>query len=131
MNTLGIKAKIMPRIRLPKPTIGNFGVVPIICLPLASESICPCIFSAVRLALKYVIREMTPDRKNNTPIAMVIHVTVCSRYWMSKTPMMMAQTARNKELCTTFIIIFFKMILQCNINLYAKIRKKIEKACFL
>lgn len=62
---------------------------------------------------------------------MVIHVTVYSRYWMSKTPMMMAQTARNKVLCTTFIIIFFKMILQCNINLYAKIRKKIEKASFL
>lgn len=29
------------------------------------------------------------------------------------------------------LLIFFKMILQCNINLYAKIRKKIEKACFL
>ena len=35
---------------------------------------------------------------------MVIQVTVCSRYWMSRTPTMMAHTARNIELCITFIL---------------------------
>ena len=47
---------------------------------------------------------MTPERKNKTPMAMVIQVTVCSRYWMSRTPTMMAHTARNIELCITFIL---------------------------
>ena len=49
---------------------------------------------------------MTPERKNKTPMAMVIQVTVCSRYWMSRTPTMMAHTARNIQLCskTDFVI---------------------------
>ena len=60
--------------------------------------------SSLRLrAMRYEAHEKTPDMKNNTPMDIVIHVTVCSRYLTSSAPTTMAQTARRSELCNTFI----------------------------
>jgi hypothetical protein len=47
---------------------------------------------------------MMPERKNSTPMATVIHVTVLSGYLMSSIPTAMAQMARKNELCNIFIM---------------------------
>ena len=61
----------------------------------------------------YTVQEMTPERKNKTPMRMVSQVAVSSRYLMSSVPTMMAMMARKKELCNTFI----SMMIFCKSNL--------------
>ena len=99
-NVPGIMARIRPRIRLPRPTMGNAGRMPRSWRPCASNT---CTSSLRLRAMRYEAHEKTPDMKNNTPMAIVIHVTVCSRYLTSSAPTTMAQIARRSELCNTFI----------------------------
>ena len=50
--------------------------------------------------------DVSPERKNSTPMAMVSHVTVSSRYFTKRAPTMIATTARKTELCNNLISIF-------------------------
>ena len=114
-NTVGMSARMSPRMRLPSPTMGNCGLNPVSCLPLASNT---CGMSLLRRAAKYVAHDTTPDRKNSTPMAIVIHVTVCSRYFTSNAPTITAHKERTNELCITFIFFFFFMLFLCGFTFH-------------
>jgi hypothetical protein len=101
MNMLGVSARIAPKMMLPTPTMGKVGDSPAMTFPYASVILYS---DTCFLALIYTTSEMTPERKNSTPIATVIQVTVLSGYLMSKMPTAMAQMARKTELCNIFII---------------------------
>ena len=98
---MGIIVSIMPSIRLPNPTMGNTGRVTVSLRPSASYT---SMSDFLPRATKYVAHENTHDTKNNTPMAIVIHSTVCSRYLTSNAPTAIAHSARSKELAKVFII---------------------------
>lgn len=49
--------------------------------------------------------DITPEIRNIIPMAMVIPRTVLLGLLMSKIPVMMVQTARNKELLNIFMVV--------------------------
>ena len=101
MKMLGVRARMAPRMMLPTPTIGKVGCSPATTFPSASVILYSETFL---LALIYTTSEMIPERKNRTPMATVIQVTVLSGYLISRIPTAMAEMARNTELCNIFII---------------------------
>ena len=48
-----------------------------------------------------------PDKRNNTPMAIVIQVTVFPGYFISIIPMAIEHIARKTELCNIFILLYF------------------------
>lgn len=95
-------ARINPRSMLPMPTMGNGGRAGNRSRPLLSYS---SLFVGLLRALMYVAHDITPEIRNIIPMAMVIPRTVLSGLLMSKIPVMMAQTARNKELLNIFMVV--------------------------
>lgn len=46
---------------------------------------------------------MMPERAKSTPMEMVSHVTISSRYFTSNAPIITAQTALKTDVCNIFI----------------------------
>lgn len=58
----------------------------------------------LRLAENHAVMLIMPLTRKIIPMATVIHVTVCSRYFTNNAPMTMAHKARKTLLRKTFII---------------------------
>ena len=101
MNVLAINANIAPSNRLAIPKIGKWGFgPPEISFPSGSKT---SGLSDNFFVAKYSESDTTPEIKNKTPIAMVIHSNVCSRYSISNIPIIIAHIPRKKELWSIFI----------------------------
>ena len=101
MNVLAINANIAPSNRLAIPKIGKWGFgPPEISFPSESKT---SGFSDDFFVAKYSQSDTTPEIKNKTPMAIVIHSNVCSRYSISNIPIIIAHIPRKKELWSIFI----------------------------